>query len=375
MHEPKINWKNMIKRILFILLFAAIGFGGGYLLAPHIENITFFGALYAVSVFIFSFPLHVILHEFGHILGGLISGYDFIMFRLFDTVWIKTEEGLSKRKEYIPGVQGQALMIPPATEDNKQPPFLLYHASGILVNLLTGVIFILLGRTLTIDWLVQFFYISSIVAFLLAIANAIPLKGTDGYNISQMLKHDSISSELTNLLTMYQDMVGGASLESLQKYVDLDALGSLENPNTATVYSLRASYLFDEHDFEGARDIYQTLYRNQGKLFAGHQADVTLNYLYALLLTEPDNATVASLINTNTYKQFTKIKQSNYLRIQAAVAMYHQGDFKKTAELLAEGEQYIHLAPTLTEEHFEEAQYDYLNEELERLKANHAVVE
>lgn len=114
--------KQRLQVFPFTLMFAGLGGTTGYFLAPYIGNISFLGIIYTLIILGISFPLHILLHEFGHVLGRLISGYDFIMFRIFSTVWITTPAGLSKRKEYIPGVLGQALMVPPEIKNNEQPP-------------------------------------------------------------------------------------------------------------------------------------------------------------------------------------------------------------------------------------------------------------
>ncbi len=368
MKNKKENGGNTLKNILFILFFAAIGALGGYFIAAYLREITFLDIVYALAITIISFPLHVILHESGHLLGGLLSGYQFIMFRLFNTVWIKTEEGLSRREEYTPGILGQALMVPPKTEEGEETPFFLYHASGVLINVVTGALFILLGQRVSVEWLAYFFIVSSMSAFFLAITNAVPLRGTDGYNIVQHFKREEASSEVSHLLYMYRDMVEGASLESLQKYVDLDTHASLENPNAATMHSLRASYLLERKDFEGARKIYQALYENRDELFAGHRPGVVLNYLFTLLLTEPFHPDVPKLVDSKVYKQLKQVKQSDYIRYRAAVELYFNRDLEKTEGLLTEGEKYIPLAPTVTDENFEKTMYQYLKTDLEEFK-------
>lgn len=369
MEIKKNNWKKIVKNLIFILFFAILGAIGGYLVAPYLNNISLFDIIYTIFIFGFSFPIHIVLHEVGHILGGLISGYDFIMFRLFDTVWIKTASELSKRKEYVPGMMGQALMVPPKNEEN--PPFFLYHASGILMNLLTALLFIGFGRVFTIDWLAHFFTISAFVALFLGITNAIPFKGSDGYNLLKQFKDKAATAQLTDLLYMYQEMVQGASLERLQSYVDLEAYSSFEDPNTATIYSLHAQYLFEMKDFKGARKVCEVLYENIEDLFEGHRPLVTLDYLFSLLLTDPNHPEIPRIIESKIYKQFKDVKQSDYIRFRAAVALYYEKDLEKAEKLLAEGEKLLHLSPTLTDEHFERTMYQYLREDLEKYKAPH----
>lgn len=99
MKKEKKNWKKVLAKVFFFIFFTVLGLFGGYYIAPYIGRIRFIDIVYTLLIFMISLPLHIVLHEIGHILGGFISGYDFIMFRLFNTVWIKTDEGISKRKD------------------------------------------------------------------------------------------------------------------------------------------------------------------------------------------------------------------------------------------------------------------------------------
>lgn len=364
MSEKKKKIRQIAPGLLFFAFFGSIGFFGAYFGADFFNLTSYWNLFFIVIVVFISFPIHVILHELGHILGGFASGYRFIMFRLFGTVWIKTDQGISKRKEYVPGIMGQALMIPPETNEHDEPPFLLYHMSGLLMNIFTAVLFVVLGKVLSIKFITYFLYISAFTAVLLAITSAIPLRGTDGYNIAQHFKHEATLTEITDILYMYSDMVKGASLEELQKYVDLDTFTNFKNPNAATIYSLRASYLFERKDYEGACEIYELLYENLEDLFEGHRPIIIVNYLYALLLTDPRDSEISKIIQSKPYKQFQKIKQSDYIRIYAAKSLYYDQDLVTTEILLNEGEKYIHLSPTLTDENFEETMYQYLREDL-----------
>ena len=48
---------------------------------------------FAVGFFslILSFYLHIILHEGGHLVAGLASGYKFVSFRIGSVLWIKIQ--------------------------------------------------------------------------------------------------------------------------------------------------------------------------------------------------------------------------------------------------------------------------------------------
>lgn len=66
--------------ILSAVLSMALGTGVGYALP---ENESFFAVfLFVLAGFCVSFALQTILHETGHLIGGLLTGYKFCSFRI-----------------------------------------------------------------------------------------------------------------------------------------------------------------------------------------------------------------------------------------------------------------------------------------------------
>jgi len=369
--KQKKKWPKVVGKIVFVVFFAALGFLGGYFSLEYIGDIRLIDIVYTILIVGVSFLLHVILHEMGHVLGGLASGYQFIMFRFFSTVWIKTSEGLSKRKEHIPGVLGQALMVPPETDGKEQPPFLLYHSSGLIMNAVTALLFVFFGRIITIGPIIYFLYVSAIVALFIIITNALPLQGTDGYNIIQQIKNPQAHEEITTILYLYRDMVAGVSFATLQKYVDLETSDPLKDPNATTMYTVRADYLLEQKRFAEAHQIYKLLWDNLQDIFPAHQPTLTMSYLFTLLLTDPTHPNVQKITQGKVYKDYQKIKQSEYIRVYAAKALYADEDFKEAEKWLDEGEEYIPLTATVTEENLEHKLYQYLRAELHRIESKY----
>lgn len=332
----------------------------------YMSDLTFWDYVLAFAVLIVSFPLHIILHEVGHLIGGLLSGYQFIMFRLFHTVWIKTDAGLSKRKQVVQGILGQALMAPP--EDVEEPPFLLYHSSGLMMNLLTAGLLIFLGIASDSSSVSILLYVSAFVALLLFVMNIVPTKGNDGYNIIEHYKRPETLKEFTNILYLYSGMVKGEPFVDLQKYIDVEQLDDFENPNTVTFISAQAAAYYEQENYDGARERYAILWKNRGNLLELHKPEVYHNYLYTLLLTEPDHEDVEKVRATKVYKNYEQIKTADGLKVRAAEAVFLENDVEKARALLAEGEPMIALAPTITEENAERQMYAYLKREMTKIE-------
>lgn len=86
-----------------------------------------------------------------------------------------------------------------------------------------------------------------------------PFKGTDGYNIWMSFKNPMQEDEIISILHLYQDMVKGVPFSEVQKNIQLDGVHDLKNPNSVTLYSLKAAAAFEQYDFEQAREIYTLL--------------------------------------------------------------------------------------------------------------------
>lgn len=232
MKQKKRFTKDKIMMVIFILLSSLYGGFLGFLSGRMMGELGSYGLVILLFSVFLSIPLHVILHEVGHLIAGKLSGYEFIMFRLFNSVWIKTTDGISRRKEFVSGILGQALMAPPA--NNKQPPFLLYHLGGILVNLLTALIFWFSAPLFSSVALIYSFRISAVTALFLGLSNAFPVKGTDGYNILRFFKDNDQHTEVTAVLNLYQKMVQGVPFAELRKDIHLADHTDLTNPLPST---------------------------------------------------------------------------------------------------------------------------------------------
>ncbi|MBQ3106858.1 MAG: hypothetical protein IJC51_05275, partial [Eggerthellaceae bacterium] len=91
------------QRILPILFFVVVGAAFGFLVALYADTqlaadagfldlvLSLVGLLVPLAVAI---VLQTIIHEAGHLVFGLVSGYRFSSFRIGSFMWMKTDEGI-----------------------------------------------------------------------------------------------------------------------------------------------------------------------------------------------------------------------------------------------------------------------------------------
>ena len=68
--------------------------------------------------------LQLTIHEAGHLVFGLRSGYQFSSFRIGSFMWLKENDRSVLRKLSLAGTGGQCLMVPPQMQDGKIPVIL-----------------------------------------------------------------------------------------------------------------------------------------------------------------------------------------------------------------------------------------------------------
>lgn len=142
------------------------------------------------ALFIFAFILQLILHELGHLIFELWSGYEFVSFRVGTLTFVK-ENGKKVRKEFkIMGTGGQCLMMPP--EGNGYDcPYTLYNLGGILMNAIISFLCVAAYILCPMPKMVSAFLLFTAVSgFYDLIMNGVPMKVSgvvnDGYNVLSM---------------------------------------------------------------------------------------------------------------------------------------------------------------------------------------------
>lgn len=139
--------KKVLYFIGLILLSLLIGYGIGMGInhvmgdadgGESVDKIKMlYAALIAFAALLIAAFVNIVLHEAGHLVGGLLTGYKFLSFRIFNITLLQDTDGWHWKKFSINGTLGQCLMCPPHTADM---PYLWYNVGGVAVNLIIGII-------------------------------------------------------------------------------------------------------------------------------------------------------------------------------------------------------------------------------------------
>ncbi len=191
-----------------IIVYLLLGFFLGFNMQQGLENrslLQIYLPLFASLLIAMYFQ--IILHELGHLVFGIATGYKFSSFRISSFTFVKGEDGRLKfRLMRIPGTAGQCLLVPPEQRDGKIP-FVLYNMGGVITNVIASVLILALKLTFGVDgFLGDILLCTSLVGFAFAITNGVPMKNklicNDGMNTLAIHKSEEANSALYNMLML-----------------------------------------------------------------------------------------------------------------------------------------------------------------------------
>ena len=135
----------IISKALSFVIYIAVGLVVGLILANFggrtIQQRGVLALIPLVLILVVAYFLQIIIHELGHLIFGLMTGYRFKSFRIGSLMLIRNADGkLSFKRLSIAGTAGQCLMGPPDIENGKIM-HILYNFGGVIANLTAAVIF------------------------------------------------------------------------------------------------------------------------------------------------------------------------------------------------------------------------------------------
>ena len=182
---------TMLRNALLALAFFGGWFGFSYI--NQASGVESWGNVFVISVIAVSVAalavgliLNVILHEFGHLLGGLLTGWRFVYFSIFNLLWIKEDGTIRRKTAHFQDAAGICRMAPPEMK-NGTLPHRLYLFGGAFMNLLAAAACALLffHFAASAPFWARAFLIAGIAGAYLGITNLVPTKVgftlSDGY--------------------------------------------------------------------------------------------------------------------------------------------------------------------------------------------------
>lgn len=271
--------KNVLGKLLTWGLILLLGMAAGYLGASLAAEIGMASdALpFLILGLLAGFFIQIILHEGGHLVFGLATGYGFVSFRVGSLMLIRRDGRFQWCRYRLSGTGGQCLLAPPPWREEGFPVF-AYNLGGPLINfvsvLLCGALVVLFRRSspaLACIWIGI-----GLAGLYLGLVNGIPLKisgmPNDGYNALHLGK-DPVSRRAfwAQLAINAAQMEGWRLRDIPEEWFILPGDAGPDDPMKGAVWVYRYSRLVDQGRYEEASALREQLLQENGKLAAVHQ--------------------------------------------------------------------------------------------------------
>lgn len=331
--------------VFFIILSLAVGMVIGFVCSflvkrlfgnEYTESYIFFSALVMLCI---AFYLHIILHEAGHLVCGLLTGYSFLSFRIGSFMWIKQGGVMRFRRMSLAGTAGQCLLGSPELKDGRMP-YVLYNLGGVLANLTASAIAVIVvicfGEN---PWVVLIFTIFAVVGVFTALMNGLPISNgvvnNDGSNTVAMGKSPEALRAFRAQMKIAEMSASGVRLKDVPaELFELGENANLKNVMVATIAVFRANRLVDELEFEEAKRCIDFLLDGDFAVAGIYRYLLSCDRIYLELLNGRDTELVNRLLNKNLLAFMKQMKNNpSILRTQYAYALFFENDAAKAEDI------------------------------------------
>lgn len=258
--------------------------------------------------------IHTVIHEAGHLVFGLLSGYRFGSFRVGRHMVMKRDGKLVHKKIRIAGTSGQCLLVPPEMKDGRMP-VIACNLGGSAMNLIACAVFAVPFTLAEPSGYVSLFcFMMIVVGFISGLSNAIPLRtgkiDNDGYNALSLSKNPEAIRAFWIQMKVSEQLSLGLRLKDMpdewfQQPSDEDMKSNL----IASVGVFRCYRLMDQRRFEEARQLIEHMLENAGGMAGMHRNMLICDRMYLELIGENRPGVLAELYNKEQ-KRFMKAAKS-----------------------------------------------------------------
>lgn len=346
--------KQALKLIAGLLIGAIAGLAIGAVLSVLFTDTTFAAffqnllsadgveiiavALVGIAAFIAAIAILIPLHEAGHLICGLLTGYKFVSFRIFNITLIKIDGKIRVKRFAVAGTGGQCLLNPPDLPLEKIPTA-CYNAGGVLANLLALLLvspLFLLPLNPFVTVALAIFCLTDIIMILF---NGIPMKlggiSNDGYNIIYLNRN--LASKQSVILQLRANALIQNGMRPkdipddwLQSRADID----FRNPLEVSIPLMRASIRVDRMQWEEAYEELAELYSHKKDIIQLYVNEIACELAFCALVTgREEQASELLSLKLRKYIDTYRNVMSSKQRILCAVALLLDHDPSKAEEI------------------------------------------
>jgi len=294
-----------------------------------------------------SLILGIIIHEFGHLVFGLTSGYRFSSFRVGPFVWFREDSKI--RFSFSKSIfAGQCLMAP--VHDFRTFKYVIYNLGGVILNLvLTAAFFVLFLLAPDNPGLSAWegaFLVSAILNLLLALQNLIPIRPltNDGANVVEAMKSIDATRGLFMMFHVNNMMMQGVRYRDMdEKLFEVNKNPDHSNYLVAYMFILKAARLDDQGQHDKALELYNNI--ELAKLPTIYRYLIKTNIMFHHTVYNPNHSAAKELYQDKGLQDFLKSDIGACICVSAAYTFFVEGEKDKGLKILARGKKVLEKTP------------------------------
>lgn len=349
--------KSNIGQIIYMAIMLVAGMVCGAIAGAFLARAEENGESFFVYVFVLLLAIYLamfiqmVVHEAGHLVFGLLTGYHFSSFRIGSFMFIKENGKIRLRKFSLAGTGGQCLMVPPNLIDGKMP-IVLYNLGGCLMNMLVSSLFAIVAYFSYENAFCYIFSVSMVVTGLaFAVSNGIPMQvgpvSNDGHNALSLGKNPVALKAFWLQLKINEQISKGKRLKEMPvEWFAVPAEKDMDNGLVATLAVFHANWLMDQCLLDEAREYIEELLQKKTGIIGLHRSLLISDRIYCELVVK-DNVEEAVSLHNKEHEKFIKQMKNNpsIIRSEYAYAMIAEQDEEKAKKLLERFEKVAKTYP------------------------------
>lgn len=332
-----------LKKYIAMAFFVLLGVVCGLLIARYMDQVSMKepfskGILSLIGLFLGMYAaifVQLIIHEAGHLVFGLLSGYQFSSFRIFSFMWVKEGEKIRLKRLSIAGTGGQCLMAPPDMVDGKIP-VVLYNLGGSFMNIIAGVIFLeLFFAFAEVPFVSTVMLLFAVVGFMIAIMNGVPMRmGTvdnDGYNAFALTRNTDAMRSFWVQMKANEQITKGVRLKDMpDDWFLVPTDEAMKNSMVVVMGIFACNRLMDAKQFEEADKLMAHMLEIDSGMVGLHRSLMICDRMYVELITKNRREILDGMLDKEQKKFMKSMKNfPSVLRTEYVYALLCERDFAK----------------------------------------------
>ncbi|MGB4661316.1 MAG: hypothetical protein WBI07_19240 [Mobilitalea sp.] len=290
-----------------------------------------------------AYQIVLVVHEGGHAVFGILTGYKIIIFRIENIAFIQ-EEGRVHLKFYQSyGSAGQCVLCPPIVETGEDVPFALHTLGGIIGNIILSIISVVLFLcSSNTNYIVELFLaLLFFISLLSALMNGIPYNGVaisnDGYNFKLLRNSAQTRKSLYYQLQIISKLCKGMTYKELpEEIVIVPKPSDQTNPILAWHQMISYYRYLDNGRWADAFEYLEEIEKYSCKYSKSLKYAVQAEKLFLMIKFELDFYEIEEIYVQ--IKKLIKNKKADFhlVKVQMAYEIYKKNNLRTRERIRAE---------------------------------------